>query len=146
MREGEPLLDDVGDFLARRDQLEDPAIDLPVTDLLGPVRVVAQIGDVQPVVEIVEHDATFAAEHADRPGLVQRLNVSQVNLLAPVAGSRFELQIFRWRAGGEQDDVRIRWADASLVGRSLVTGQQSVSHVLRSPRQSAARPARRNGR
>ena len=38
-RDGEPLLDDLRHFLARRDQLEDAAVDLPVAELLGPVRV-----------------------------------------------------------------------------------------------------------
>ncbi len=75
MRESQSLLDDIGDFLARRDELEDAAVDLPVAELLGPVRVVAQICDVQAISQIVEHDAALAAEKADRPGLVQRLDV-----------------------------------------------------------------------
>jgi hypothetical protein len=39
MRERQALLDDLGDFLARRDQLKDPAVDLPVSDLLSSVSV-----------------------------------------------------------------------------------------------------------
>jgi hypothetical protein len=56
---------------------------------------------VQPVVQVIEHHAGLAAEHADWPGLVQRLDVGQTHLLAPVAGGRLELEILRWRARGE---------------------------------------------
>ena len=146
MREGQPLLHDLGDLVPGGDQLEYPPVDFPIADLLGPVRVVSEVDDVQPVPEIVKNDATLAAEDPDRPGLVQGLYIRQTHLLAPVAGGRLESEFLWRRAGGEQHDIGIRRADARLVGRALVAGKQSVSHGLRSPRQDGARPVRHNGR
>ncbi len=61
-----PLLHDVGDFLARSNQLEDTAINFPVPELSGAQCVVTQVKNVQSVTEVVEHDTALAAEHADR--------------------------------------------------------------------------------
>src|SRR5580704_7756635 len=99
------FLDDVEDLVARGDQLEYPAVYLPVAELLRLVGVVAQVGDVQPVTEVVEHDAAVAPEPAHRPRLPQRLHVPQAQLLAPVTGGGLETEFLRRRARGEQHDV-----------------------------------------
>src|SRR5258708_2687919 len=117
-----PLLEDVGYLMPRREQLEDSAIDFPVAKLFGAVRIMTEVRDVQAVGEIVEHDATLTAEHADRPRLVQCLNLVPAYPLPPVPGRRLETQVLGWRASGEEDDAGLVRADARLVGRSLVGG------------------------
>ena len=83
--------------------------------------------------EVVEHDAAFTAEDADRPRLIQRMNVIPAHLLAPVPGGRLEAEGLRWRAGGEQDHAGAGRANAGLVGSPLVTGKQPVSHLFQTP-------------
>src|SRR6185437_6259370 len=95
-----PFLDDVGDLVAGRDQLEDPAVNLPEAQLLGLECVVSEVADVHPVAEVVEHHAALAAEPPDRPGLPDRLYVLNTQLLAPVPGCRLETQLLGRRACG----------------------------------------------
>src|ERR1035441_9784939 len=52
-----PGLDDVAHLVARRDQLEDAAIHLPIAEALCEVGVMPEIGDVQPVAEVVQDHA-----------------------------------------------------------------------------------------
>jgi hypothetical protein len=122
------LFDDVSDFVARRDQLEDAPVHLPVAKLRGAEGVVAEIDNVQPVGQVIKDDATFATEHSDRARLVKRLHCRAVDLLAPVPGGRLELQFLRRRAGREQHDIGIVRADSGLVRRPLKGGKESVSH------------------
>jgi hypothetical protein len=122
------LFDDVGDLVARRDQLEHAPIHFPVTELCGADSVVAEIDDVQPVGQVIKDDATFATEHSDRARLVKRLHLGPAYLLAPVPGGRLEFQFLRRRAGCEQHDIGIIWADSGLVRRPLKGGKESVSH------------------
>jgi hypothetical protein len=89
-RHGDALFDDLGHFLAGRDQLEYAPVDFPVAELLGPEGVMTQVGDVEAVGEVVEHDAAFTAEDAHRPRLIQCMNVVPAHMLAPVPGSRLE--------------------------------------------------------
>ena len=87
----------------------------------------------QAVGEVVEHDAALAAEHADRPGLVQRLDIDPAHLLAPVPGRGLEAQSLGRRAGGEQDHAGLGRTDTSLVRCALVAGKQPVSHLVQIP-------------
>jgi hypothetical protein len=129
----EPLLDDLGNFMSRRDQLEYAPVDLPVTELLGAVRVVAQVRDVQAIGEIVQHDAGLSPERADRPRLIEGLYIGAVHLLAPVAGRWLETQDLRRRTGREQDHAGFLRADAGLEGRPLIASKQPVSHLVQIP-------------
>jgi hypothetical protein len=126
--QGHPLFDDVGDFVARRDQLEHAPVHFPVTELRRSDGVVAEIDDMQPVGQVVEDDATLATEHSDRARLVKRLHCGAADLLAPVPGGRLELQFLRRRAGREKHDIGIVRADSGLVRRPLKGGKESVSH------------------
>jgi hypothetical protein len=84
------LLDDLRHFLAGGDQLEDAPVNLPVAELLGPEGVMTQVRDMEAVGEFVEHDAAFTAEHADGPGLIQRVKVVPAHLFAPVPSRGLE--------------------------------------------------------
>jgi hypothetical protein len=126
--EGQPLLHDVADLVPGGDQLEDAPVNLPVTELSGPDRVMAEIHDMQPVGQVIEHDARLAAEHPYWPGLVQRLDVRAVDALAPVPGGWLEPQVFRRRARGEKYDIGLIRSDPRLVWCPLETGQDPVSH------------------
>ena len=87
----EPFLDDLADLVTRRYQLEYAAVHLPIPELFRLKGVMAEVGDVQPVAQIVEHDAAVATERAHRPGLPQRLHLlgSRSCLRQwPVAGSK----------------------------------------------------------
>jgi hypothetical protein len=123
-----PLLDDVGDFLPGRDEFEHAAVDLPVAELSGPERVVTEVGNMQTIGEVVEHDAAFTAERAYRTGLVERLNLDAVDALTPVAGGWLEAQVLGRRARGEEHDVRLARAHSGFVRRSSIAGKESVSH------------------
>jgi hypothetical protein len=129
----EPFLDDVADLLAGGDQLEDAAVHLPVTELFRLVGVMAQIADVQPVAEVVEHDAALAPEPADRPGLPQRLHLLDAQLLAPVTGGGLEAELLGRRAGGEQHHVTVGGADPGLVRGSAVASHQPIAHAQIAP-------------
>ncbi|HET9897189.1 MAG TPA: hypothetical protein VFQ44_19820 [Streptosporangiaceae bacterium] len=122
------MLDYVGNFLTRRDQLEDAPVDLPVAELSRAERVVTEVDDVQAVVQVVKHDTAFPPEHADRPGLIQRLHLHAVYLLAPVTGGWLEPEFLWRRAGSEEHNVELARTYACLVGRSLVTGKDPISH------------------
>src|SRR6266704_3547647 len=128
-----PLLDNVGHFLARRDQLEDAAVDFPVAEPLGQIPIVAKVGDVQAVGEVIEHHAALTAEHTDRPRLVEHLDVSAADFLPPVPGSRLESQLLGRGTGREQDHARLVRANAGFVGRALIAGQQPISHLDQTP-------------
>jgi hypothetical protein len=123
-----PMLDDVGDFLPRRDQLENASVDFPVAQLRGAQRVVSEVDDVQPVGQVIEHHAAFATEDADGARLVQHLYLSTVDVLAPVPGRWLEPELFRRRAGSEEHDVRLVRTNPGFVRCSLKTGQDSISH------------------
>jgi hypothetical protein len=129
-RHGDALLNDLRHFLARRDQLEDASVNLPVAELLGAERIVTQVGDVEAVAEVVEHDATLATEDSDGSRLVQHLNVTPAYFLSPVPGRGLEAQILRWRARGEQDHARLLRTNAGLIGSPLIVGKQAVSHLV----------------
>ena len=129
----EALLHDLADLVPRRYQLEHAAVDLPVSELFRLVSVMAQVGDVQPVAEVVEHDAAAAPERAHRPGLPQRLHVLDPQLLAPVAGGGLEAQLLWGRAGGEQHHILVGGADARLVRHTAVGRHQPVSHAQIAP-------------
>jgi hypothetical protein len=104
----------------RHDHLEDAPVDLPVPELQGPSLVHAKVGDVQPVTEVIEHEARLASVSADRAGLPQRVNVADRHLLSPVTDGRGETMVLRRRSRGEQRDVAVGRAHAGLVRRSLV--------------------------
>ena len=122
------FLDDVNNLLAGGHQLEDAAVYLPVAELLGLVGVMTQISDVQPVAEIIEHDAALTAELPGWLGLPQRLDLVDAQLLAPVPGRGLEAEFFRRRAGSKQHDIRFGRADARFVGNAAVGGHQPVAH------------------
>lgn len=98
------------------DDLEYAAVDLPVAELPGPPFVHAEVDDVQPVTQVVEDEARFAAVGADRPGLPQRFDLAELDVLAPdAAGSGGEPVLLGRRRGGEQRDVAVGGTDGSLV-------------------------------
>ena len=86
------FLHDVDDVIAGRDEFEDTAVHLPIPELLGLVGVMAQVCDMQPVAEIIEHDAALTPERAGRLGLPQRLDFVDAQLLAPVSGGGLEAE------------------------------------------------------
>jgi hypothetical protein len=49
------VLGEVPDLVAGHDDLEDPPVDLPVAQLQGAPLVHAQVGDVHPVAQVIEH-------------------------------------------------------------------------------------------
>ncbi|MBO0802252.1 MAG: hypothetical protein J2P25_04145 [Nocardiopsaceae bacterium] len=116
------------------DHLEHAPIDLPVAELTGALLVHAEIGDVQPVAQVVEDEARFAAVVADRPGLPQRVDVAELDLPAPdAAGSGGEAVILGWRRRGEQGDVVVGGTHGSLVRGAEVGRHQPVPHCLSLP-------------
>jgi len=66
-REFVPLLGQVRDVVPGHDDLEDAAVDFPVAELRGPPLIHAQVVDVQPATEIVEHKARLTVIGADGP-------------------------------------------------------------------------------
>ena len=80
-----PFLGEVGDLVPLHDDLEHAAIDLPVAELPGPSLVHAQVNNVQPVAEVVEHQARLAVVGADRARFPQPVEVVESHLLAPDA-------------------------------------------------------------
>ncbi len=127
------LLGQAGHFLARREQLEHAPVHLPVPEFPGPPGVLALIDDVQPVAHVVEHQAGLAMERADRPGLPQHVHLGPDDPLAPVPRGGLEAEFLGWRAGGEQDHVRIRGTDPCLVRHTAVGGHQPEAHRAHSP-------------
>ena len=79
-----PFLREVSDLGARYHNFEDPAVDLPVAELAGPHLIHAEIGDVQPVAEIVKHEAGLAVEGADGPRFPEGVDLADPYLFAPV--------------------------------------------------------------
>jgi hypothetical protein len=69
------LLGQVGDVVPGHDHLEDPAVDFPVAELRGPPLIHAQVDDVQPVAEIVEHQARLTVVRADGARFPERAEV-----------------------------------------------------------------------
>ena len=122
------FLNDVADVIAGRYELEDAAVHLPVPELLRLMGIMSQVRDVQPVAEIIEHDAALAPESARGPGFPERLDFVDPELLAPVPGGGLEAELFGGRAGGEQYDVRLRRTDARLVRNPAVGCHQPVAH------------------
>ena len=53
--------------MPRHDDLKDAAVDFPVAELRGSPLIHAQVDDVHPVTEIVEHEARLAVVRADGP-------------------------------------------------------------------------------
>jgi hypothetical protein len=127
------IFGEVPDLVARHHDLEDTAVYLPVAELQRAPLVHSQVGDVQPVAQVVEHDARLASVGADRPGLPQRIDVVDGHLLAPVADGRGEAVVLGWRGGGEQRDVAVGGTHAGLVGRPQVRRHQPVPHALPLP-------------
>ena len=82
----------------------------------------------QPVAKIVQHHALLAPEHANRPGLPDRLHVGDAQLLAPVAGGRLESELLGRRACGKKDDIVIGRTDSRLKWRATVGRHQPVAH------------------
>src|SRR6266704_2521300 len=82
----------------------------------------------QPVAEVVEHDAAVTPEHAHGPGLPQRLHLLDAKLLAPVPGGRLEAKLLRGRAGREEHHVTVGGADTRLVRDTAVGRHQPVAH------------------
>jgi hypothetical protein len=75
-RELMPLLGQVRHLGARHHDLEHTAIDLPVAELPGPPFLHAQVDDVQPVTEVVKHQARLAVVRPDRPRFPQRVELT----------------------------------------------------------------------
>jgi hypothetical protein len=114
--------------------LEDAPIHLPVAELPRAPLVHAEIDDVQPVAHVVEHQARLAAVAADRAGFPERVNVVQLDLLAPDApGCGGEAVFFRRRRCGEQRDVTIGRTDSGLVRGAEMRRHQPVPHALTLP-------------
>jgi hypothetical protein len=122
------LLDELGDLLPLGEQLENPPVNLPVTEVGGPLRVGAEVGDVQPFAGIVQHHAGFAAIHADRPRFPQGVDLGPDHRLAPVPGGRLEAEFLRRRAGREQDDLGAGGPYTHLIWDSTVGRHQPVPH------------------
>jgi hypothetical protein len=98
------------------DDLEDATVDFPVAELRGPPLVHAQVDDVQPVTEIVEHKARLTVIGADGPRFPERVEIVKSHLLAPDAASgRGEAMLFRWRRGREQRHIAIGRANRGLI-------------------------------
>jgi hypothetical protein len=57
---------------------------------------------VQPLAEVIKDQAGLAAVLTDQPGLPQRRQVADADLLAPVSGRGREAEFFRRRPRGEQ--------------------------------------------
>jgi hypothetical protein len=74
-REFVPLFGQIGNVVPGHDHLEDPAVDFPVTKLRGPPLIHTQVDDVQPVAEIVEHEARLTVVRADGARFPQRVEV-----------------------------------------------------------------------
>src|SRR5579859_2256311 len=129
----QPLLDDVRDLLARGNQLEDAPVNLPVAEPLGQVCVMTEVGDVQPVGQVIQHDAALAPKHAYRPRFVDHLDVGAAYFLPPVPGGGLEPELFGRRTRREQDDAGLVRTDSGLVWRALITGKQPVSHLDQTP-------------
>ncbi len=87
----------------------------------------------QAVGEIVKYDAALTAERADRPRLVQHLDVGPAHRLPPVPGRGLEAEFLGWRARGEQHDAALVGTEACLVGCSLVGSKQPISHLVQTP-------------
>lgn len=103
-------------FLPGDDDLEHATVDLPVAELPGVPFVHAEIDDVQPVAEIIQDEAWFAAVVADRAGLPQRVDLAELDVLAPdAAGRGGEAVLLGRRRGGEQRDVTVGGTHGSLV-------------------------------
>jgi hypothetical protein len=88
----------------------------------------AEIGDVEPFAELVEHDAGLAAEHANGTRFPQGIDLSPDHLLAPVSGGRFEAEFLRRWAGCEQHHVRVRRAHTHLIRNPTVGRHHPISH------------------
>jgi hypothetical protein len=115
-RELVPFLLQVRDLVPGDDDLEHAAVDLPVAELPGAALVHAEIDDVQPVAQVVEHQAGFAAVVADRAGFPERVDVVQLHMLAPeTAGNGGEAVLLGRRRSGEQRDIPVGRAHGSLV-------------------------------
>ena len=111
------------------DDLEDAVVDFPVAELRGPPLIHAQVDDVQPVTEIIEHEARLTVIGADGPRFPQCAKIVKSHLLAPdAAGRRGEAVLFRWRRGREQRHVTIGWAHRGLIGSTKVGGHKPVPH------------------
>jgi hypothetical protein len=74
-RELMPLLGQVRHLGARHHDLEHAAIDLPVAELPGSPFLHAQVDDVQPVTEVVKHQARLAVVRPDGPRFPQRVEL-----------------------------------------------------------------------
>ena len=128
-REFVPLLGQIGDVIPGHDDLEDAAIDFPVPELGGSPLVHAQVDDVQPIAEIVEHEARLTVIRPDGPRFPQPVEFVKPHLLAPdAARCRGEAMLFRWRRGREQRHVTIRWANCGLIRSTEVRGHKPVPH------------------
>src|SRR5580693_449000 len=141
-RDFRSLLGKVGDLVPGHHDLEHLPVDLPVPELPGQNGIAAQVDDVQPVAEVVEHQAGVAPVVAHRARLPQRVEIADVDLLAPVPGGGTEAEFLRRRAGGEQRHLRAVRTEAGLVRGAAVRGHQPVSHPT-AP--CTARPGRRTG-
>ena len=96
-----PLLGEVGNLMPGHHDLEYLPVDLPVPELPGKNGIPAQVDDVQPVTKVIEHQAGVATVVAHRPGLPQRVEVADVDLLAPVPGRAAKTELLWRRARGE---------------------------------------------
>jgi hypothetical protein len=123
------LLREVGDLMPGHHDLEYLPVDLPVPELPGENGIPAQVDNVEPVAEVIEHQAGVAPVVAHRPRLPQRVEVADVDLLAPVSGCATKAEFLRRRAGGEQRHLSAVGTEAGLVRSAAVRGHQPVSHA-----------------
>ena len=130
-REVHPFLGQAGDVAPRHHDLEDLPVDLPVAQLRGACGVPAQIGDVQPVTQVIQHQARLAPVVAHRPRLPQRVEIGDTDLLAPVPGRGHEPEFLRRRAGREQRRLHAVRTQSRLVGDTEIRCHQPQSHDSR---------------
>jgi len=129
-----PLIGELGYLFVRHDHLIRAAIDLPVAELLRTVGIVAEVSDVQPVSNFLEHQARFGSVPADGPRLPQCVDFRTADPLKPVAGGGLETEVRLRPARSEQDHVGVSRAHAGLVRDSAVGRHQPVTQTSNLPR------------
>ena len=128
------MLGDLGHFLARRDELEDAPVNLPVAELLGLVRVMPQVRDVQPVGEVAW--VASVAEEADRrgdgppiAGIVGHADLTLGDAVEPVIEALDEAGRGRFR--GVRDNTA--WDATPLGNNAARAGMLAAPRRRRSP-------------
>ncbi|MEV7966838.1 RNA-guided endonuclease TnpB family protein [Sphaerisporangium sp. NPDC088356] len=120
-----PLDADGVHLVVRHDHFVRPVVDHPVAESLGLEAAVAGVGDVQPVVVLVEHHAGLPAERAHRAKQDEPLEVAAPDLPPPVAPDLGEPLP---GVLAEQDDVVGARPEGGGVGLLVLVGDEAQAH------------------